>query len=157
MGEWVKDVTDASFDREVVEQSQRVPVVIDFWAPWCAPCRALGPVLERLADEYAGAFVLAKINVDESPGAATAFGIHGIPAVKAVHGGEVVDEFVGALAEPAVRQFLGRILPSDSDRLAEEGRRRALEFAWPRVVDRIEQVYRDAAGRRAAAQGTSAA
>jgi putative thioredoxin len=122
MGEWIRDVTDASFDREVLQQSQRVPVVIDFWAPWCAPCRALGPILERLAEEYAGAFVLAKINVDENPGAATAFGIRSIPAVKAVHGGEVVDEFVGALPEPAVRQFLGRILPSDSDRLAEEGR-----------------------------------
>ncbi len=121
MGEWIKDVTDAGFDREVVEQSKRVPVVIDFWAPWCAPCRALGPVLERLAEEYGGAFVLAKINVDENPSAANAFGIRSIPAVKAVHGGEVVDEFIGALAEPAVRQFLSRILPSDSDRLAAEG------------------------------------
>jgi putative thioredoxin len=121
MSEWIKDVTDASLDREVLQLSQQVPVVIDFWAPWCAPCRTLGPVLERLAEEYAGAFVLAKINVDENPGGATAFGIRSIPAVKAVQGGEVVDEFVGALPEPAVRQFLGRILPSDSDRLAAEG------------------------------------
>jgi putative thioredoxin len=140
MGEFVKDVTDASFDHEVLQQSQRVPVVIDFWAPWCAPCGALGPVLERLAEEYAGAFVLAKINVDENPGAATAFGIRGIPAVKAVHRGEIVDEFVGALPEPAVRQFLGRILPTDSDRLTEEGS--AAERRGDRAA--AEALYRQA-------------
>src|SRR5262245_19042805 len=122
MSEWVKDVSDASFDREVVQRSHQIPVVIDFWAPWCAPCRALGPLLERLAEEHNGDFVLAKINVDENPRAATAFGVRSIPAVKAVHGGEVVDEFVGALPEPAVLQFLDRFLPSDSDRLAEEAR-----------------------------------
>jgi putative thioredoxin len=122
MNEWVKDVTDVTFDREVIEQSRRVPVVIDFWAPWCAPCRALGPVLERLAEEHAGAFVLARINVDENPQVSTAFGIRSIPAVKAVCGGEVVDEFVGALPEATLRQFLRGILPSESDRLAEEAR-----------------------------------
>ncbi len=122
MNEWVKDVTDVTFDREVIEQSRRVPVVIDFWAPWCAPCRALGPVLERLAEEHGGAFVLAKINVDENPQVSTAFGIRSIPAVKAVHEGEVVDEFVGALPEATLRQFLRGILPSESDRLAEEAR-----------------------------------
>jgi len=122
MNEWVKDVTDVTFDREVIEQSRRVPVVIDFWAPWCAPCRALGPVLERLAEEHAGAFVLARINVDENPQVSTAFGIRSIPAVKAVYGGEVVDEFVGALPEATLRQFLRGILPSESDRLAEEAR-----------------------------------
>ena len=120
MNEWVKVVTDGTFDREVIEQSRRVPVVIDFWAPWCAPCRALGPVLERLAEEHGGAFVLAKINVDENPQVSTAFGIRSIPAVKAVHEGEVVDEFVGALPEATLRQFLRGILPSESDRLAEE-------------------------------------
>jgi len=122
MNEWVKDVTDVTFDREVIEQSRRVPVVIDFWAPWCAPCRALGPVLERLAEEHAGAFVLARINVDENPQVSTAFGIRSIPAVKAVCGGEVVDEFVGALPEATLRQFLRGILPSESDGLAEEAR-----------------------------------
>lgn len=122
MNEWVKVVTDGTFDREVIEQSRRVPVVIDFWAPWCAPCRALGPVLERLAEEHGGAFVLAKINVDENPQVSTAFGIRSIPAVKAVRGGEVVDEFVGALPEATLRQFLRGILPSESDRLAEEAR-----------------------------------
>ena len=122
MNEWVKDVTDVTFDREVIEQSRRVPVVIDFWAPWCAPCRTLGPVLERLAEEHGGAFVLAKINVDENPQVSTAFGIRSIPAVKAVHEGEVVDEFVGALPEATLRQFLRGILPSESDRLAEEAR-----------------------------------
>jgi putative thioredoxin len=122
MNEWVKDVTDVTFDREVIEQSRRVPVVIDFWAPWCAPCRALGPVLERLAEEHGGAFVLARINVDENPQVSTAFGIRSIPAVKAVYEGEVVDEFVGALPEATLRQFLRGILPSESDRLAEEAR-----------------------------------
>lgn len=122
MNEWVKVVTDGTFDREVIEQSRRVPVVIDFWAPWCAPCRALGPVLERLAEEHGGAFVLAKINVDENPQVSTAFGIRSIPAVKAVHEGEVVDEFVGALPEATLRQFLRGILPSESDRLVEEAR-----------------------------------
>jgi putative thioredoxin len=114
MGAHSIDVDAANFSEIVLEGSKTAPVVIDFWAPWCAPCRALKPILEKLATEYAGRFTLAKINSDENQELAAQMGVRGIPAVKAVVDAELVDEFVGALPESQVREFIERILPSPS-------------------------------------------
>jgi putative thioredoxin len=119
------DVGDADFERAVVAASFETPVVVDFWAPWCAPCRKLGPLLERLAGEHQGAFVLAKVNVDESPEHARRYGARSIPMVIGLREGEVVSEFVGAQPEPIVRTFLARVLPTPADQLAREGERLA--------------------------------
>ena len=109
------DVTDATFPAEVVERSRQVPVVVDLWAEWCGPCKTLGPILEKVIDETSGKVLLAKVDVDTNQQTAAAFQVQGIPAVYALRDGKVVDGFVGAQPEGAVREFVARLLPTEEE------------------------------------------
>lgn len=110
------DVNQTDFEEQVVQASFKQPVVVDFWAPWCEPCKVLKPMLEKLAEEYGGKFLLAKVNSDENQEVSAQFSVRGIPAVKAMVNGKIVDEFTGAQPERFVREWLDKLIPS----LAEE-------------------------------------
>jgi putative thioredoxin len=117
---WILDVAEADFEREVIQRSRACPVVVDFWAPWCGPCRALGPVLERLVAGHKGALVLAKVNLDDAPELAVRYQISSIPLVIAFKDGQPVLDFVGVLSEPQLVEFLGRLLPSEAELLVRQ-------------------------------------
>ncbi len=114
------DVQDATFEADVLQRSMTTPVVIDLWAPWCGPCKTLGPILEKVVNETNGKVVLAKINVDENPQASAAFRVQSIPAVYAMKGGQIVDGFMGAQPEQAIREFVEKLLDgSDPETVAQ--------------------------------------
>src|SRR5439155_5976462 len=119
----VVEVTDADFMTRVVEESRRRPVLVDFWADWCGPCKQLSPVLERLAQEKQGRFLLAKMDVDRNQYTSAQFRIQSIPNVWAFVDGRPVDQFIGAMPEPAVREFIDRFLPTEADLEAAEASR----------------------------------
>jgi putative thioredoxin len=140
MGPVVVEATDQNFVDAVVEESKRRPVVVDLWAAWCGPCRIIGPILEKVADERAGAFLLAKLDVDANPYTAGQFGVQSIPTVIAFKDGRPVDGFIGAIPEAMVNQFVDKLLPSEADLGAQE----ALEQELEGDLSEAEGRYRDA-------------
>jgi putative thioredoxin len=123
---YIVETTETTFERDVLERSKDVPVVVDFWATWCGPCRRLGPILERLAEEAAGQFILVKADTEQCPTIAAAFGVRSIPTVFAVKDGQIIDGFMGALPEEEIRRFLDRLKPTPTEALIAEGK--ALEI-----------------------------
>lgn len=125
------DVTDATFERDVIQRSHEVPVVVDLWAAWCGPCRTLGPIIEKVVADTEGRVELAKVDVDANPMVSQAFRVQSIPAVYAIRDGKVVDSFVGALPEHQVREWVGRLAPakSEPDLLVEKGDEESLRKA----------------------------
>jgi putative thioredoxin len=136
----VVEATDQNFVETVVEESKRRPVVVDLWASWCAPCRTLGPILERVAEQRGGEFLLAKLDVDANPYTAGQFGVQSIPTVVAFRDGRPVDGFIGALPETLVNEFVDKLLPTEADLGAAE----ALEQEREGDLDDAERRYREA-------------
>jgi putative thioredoxin len=145
------DVTDATFEEAVIARSAQVPVLVDLWAPWCEPCKTLGPMIERVVAGTNGAVELVKVNVDDNPRVSATFQVQSIPAVFALRDGKIVDQFIGALPEAQVAEFVGRLVPtaSEADLLVEAGDeasvRRALELdaAHPAAVSALARLLLD--------------
>jgi len=136
---FIVDVTETDFEYEVLSYSQNVPVVVEFWATWCQPCKTLGPMLERLTEEAEGVFRLARVDVDSSPNLALRYGVRSIPTVKAISQGQVVGDFTGLQPEARVRDFLSRLAPPSENALAKEKADSLLaEHCWPEA----EELYR---------------
>jgi putative thioredoxin len=139
--QWVKDVSAEQFQEEVIAQSNQRPVVVDFWAPWCGPCRSLGPRLEALAAERNGGFLLAKVNTDDNQELAQAFQVEGIPAVYAIRNGKLVDQFTGLVPDEELKAFIDRLIPTAEEKKAEH----ALELEG-RDPNAAAAIYRELLG-----------
>ena len=151
--EYIVEVSESDFEYEVVNFSRNTPVVVDFWAVWCGPCKTLTPILERLAEEAHGAFRLAKLNVDDNPNLAMRYGVRSIPAVKAFQQGQVVAEFTGAQPEPRVRDFIRGLAPSQSD-LAQEKAESLLHLhQWSAAERGFRQILEQTPGQPPALLG----
>lgn len=140
---WVIDVGDEGFEQEVVERSKQVPVVLDFWAPWCGPCKTLGPLLEKIAEAKAGAFVLAKVNIDEAQELASYFRVEGIPTVHAIRDGQFIPGFTGIPTEEEMKAFFDQLSPSETDNAIKEAQ--GLEAAQP---EQAEKIYRSVCSKQ---------
>ncbi len=139
MEDFIRDITAERFEADVIQVSHRVPVVVDFWAEWCAPCKVLKPVLEKLARERHGEFVLAKVDTERERELAVRFGIRSIPSVKAFVAGRMVSEFAGALPESAVREFLARVIPSPAGKLRLAAHAALAEGEFERAEEHLRQ------------------
>jgi putative thioredoxin len=151
----VIQVDESNFERDVLHRSAEVPVVVDFWAAWCAPCRSLGPILEKLAAEDAGEWILAKLDVDANPQLSAAFGIQGIPAVKAFKDGRQVAEFTGALPEAQVRSWLQQLRPSRAQIAIAEAERSEAEGRLEDAAGLFAEALKEEPGNDDARRGSA--
>ncbi len=147
MTESIVNIDESNAAALLIEESHRRPVVVDFWADWCGPCKSLMPVLEKLANEYAGAFLLAKVNADEQPMISQQFGVRSLPTVMVMQGGQPVDGFVGAQSEAQVRELLEKYLPKPWDGLLEEGQALMAAGDFSSALSPLRQAFEDSGQR----------
>jgi putative thioredoxin len=153
LSEHILDVSETTFEGDVLMRSHDIPVVVDFWAEWCGPCKTLGPLLERLTIEAGGAFLLAKVDVDQNPSLAMRYGVQGIPAVKAFRNGEIHSQFVGAQPEPIVRRFIENLVPSEAEQHVREAQSLLATRHWEDAEAAFREIYSEEDSNPAAALG----